>query len=343
MVKPTKLHSVGTIATVVIAVLLLSASILIGWLAVRSRSALNAPSTTNPASTAAVSTGSGPAAVQLDGQDLTPSSHMQVSAAGFASKEQLALSVVDAQGVTYDAGTIVAGADGKVASSVATPNGLATGDYQLVVVGNTSHRRATVPFRMHDTPPTLTLGSYYGTPGQTVKFIGHGFFASEPVDVYLGSSKTPLASATANEIGAVTGTFTIPSMAAGNYTLTLIGKSSHVPAASGFGVLGFNAWVVLNRYAVTQGEGIGFIAHGFAPGEQVFVYVNSMQGDPAMRLTADGDGRVVVQDTWVPSATAGDNDLTLVGQSSKATATAKFTILPGAGAADQPTPTPPGP
>jgi hypothetical protein len=94
---------------------------------------------------------------------------------------------------------------------------------------------------------------------------------------------------------------------------------------------------VLDRYALTPGEKEGFIGHGFAPGEQVFVYLNSVQGDPALRLTADTAGQVVEQADWTPSAETGDNTLTFVGQSSQATATAKFTVLLGAAAPTPPT------
>jgi hypothetical protein len=62
----------------------------------------------------------------------------------------------------------------------------------------------------------------------------------------------------------------------------------------------------------------------------VFVYLNSTQGDPALRLAADTAGQVVEQPTWNPSAQTGDNTITLVGQSSRATATATFMVMQGA-------------
>src|SRR5262249_15121941 len=86
-------------------------------------------------------------------------------------------------------------------------------------------------------------------------------------------------------------------------------------------------WVVLDRYALAPGERVGFIGNGFAPGEQVLVYLNSPQGTPVMRVTADPAGQIVMQDTWTPSSAIAHNVLTFVGQMSKATATAEFTFL----------------
>jgi hypothetical protein len=71
----------------------------------------------------------------------------------------------------------------------------------------------------------------------------------------------------------------------------------------------------------------------------VLVFLNASHGQPALRVTADQSGRVVVQDTWVPSAVSGRNVLTFVGQWSKATTTAEFTILP----AVEPSPSPVSP
>jgi len=347
MVRLIKRRSVVVYASLAFLVVLVGAVALANWVASQSTPVTHLSGAASPVSgTPSPSdmqapSGQGPASVQLGAQNLTPSSHLGVAAAGFLPKEQLALTIEDIQGHSYDVGTLAAGADGRVRStSVAPPTGLATGEYRLVVVGNTSHRRATAAFRMHDTPPTVALDVYSTTPGGKVGFAGGGFFPGETVKVYLGSSKTPLASATATDVGAVNGHMEVPSMSAGNYTLTLIGDQSQTPASVGFSVQGFNPWVVLSRYALTPGETVGFRAHGFAPGEQVFVYLNSMQAEPVLRLTANTAGVVYAEDSWAPSAAMGDNVLTFVGQSSNASTTAKFTVLLGAAPNGQPTPNP---
>jgi hypothetical protein len=127
----------------------------------------------------------------------------------------------------------------------------------------------------------------------------------------------------------------VPTLAAGTYTFTLVGAASQTPASVGFNIQGFAPWVVLDRYALMPGQGVGFIGQGFAPGEPVLVYLNSSHGNPALSVTADPSGRIVAQDTWTPTGMSSQNVLTFIGQWSKATATAQFTILPAA----EPTPT----
>jgi hypothetical protein len=192
---------------------------------------------------------------------------------------------------------------------------------------------------MHDAPPTVALDAYTSQPGAAIGFAGSGFIPRETVNVYLGTPALSLAHVAATDRGTVSGRLEIPILSPGNYTLTFVGKSGQTPVSVGFNIQGFAAWVVLDHYALTAGEGLGFIGQGFSPSEQVFVYLNSSRGTPAMRLTADSSGRVTVQDTWIPSGVSGQNVLTLIGQSSKVTAKAEFTIVPAA----QPTPTPQAP
>ncbi len=342
MVKHIKFHVLGGRTTAIVLVLLLAGSLVVTGISIRAQSASHSSSAaratqTVPAQVVEPAAGPMSASIQLASHELTPSSHFNLAAAGFASKEQLTLTVLDAEKVAYDVGTLQTDTHGKaVSSSLPLPSGLASGDFQLIASGVTSHRTASAPFRMHDIPPLLHLDNYYGTPGQAINFTGSGFFPGETVSAFLGASTTPLVSAVATDLGAVSGHLTIPSMSPGAYDFSLIGKQSQIPATVRFSVQRFSAWVVLDRYALMPGQTVGFIGHGFAANEPVFAYLNSTRTDPVMRLQADTSGQVVVQDSWVPDGAIGDNVLSLIGQSSKATATAQFTILLGP---DQP-PTP---
>jgi hypothetical protein len=284
--------------------------------------------------------GPGGTSVHLSSQDLTPSSHPSMTASGFLAGEHLNVTIQDAQGNPYDLAPLVAGPDGSIRNaSLALPSQLGSGVYRLVAAGSTSHRTARTTFRMAVVPPTVVLDTYTSTPGQVVNFAGNGYVAGETVKVYLGSSTVPLASVKATALGAATGRLQVPKLAPGTYSLKMVGEASQFPATVGFNIQGFSPWVVLGRYTLTPGEGEGFIGQGFAPGEVVFVYVNTTQGDPALRVTADTSGRVVVQDTWVPASVSGHNVVTLVGQQSKATTSAEFTVMPAA----ESTPTTPSP
>ena len=281
------------------------------------------------------------ATVQLVNPKLTPSAHLVVTASGFLGKEQLVVTVRDQLGNSYEGSqvTLVAANDGRLhKTSLALPPQLATGDYQLLITGATSHRTATATFRMYTVPPSVVLDAYSAKPKQDVRFVGASFIPGEMVKVYLGKSAQPLASVRASERGEVAGHVGIPSLPAGNYAMTLVGEQSQTPATVGFSILGIAPWVVLDRYALMPGQSLGFNGQGFAAGETVLVYLNSTRGNPVMSVTADSAGQIIVQDSLTPSGTTGQNVLTFVGQSSKATTTAEFTILAAAQPAAQPTP-----
>jgi hypothetical protein len=279
--------------------------------------------------------GTSPASVQLVAQDLTPNTQLKLMGVGFMGGEHLAVSVEDTQGQPYMQVTLTAGDDGRLReTSLALPPQLAAGDYRLIVVGNMSHRTASVAFRMHVVPPTVVLDAYTAKPGQDIGFAGSGFIPGEEVTISLGTSPTPLARVQATDRGDVSGHLGVPALPAGTYTLTLVGAVSQTPVSIGLNIQGFAPWVVLDRYALMPGQGVGFTGQGFAPGEPVLVYLNASHGNPALSVTADTSGRIVAQDTWTPTGISGRNVLTFIGQWSKATTTAEFMILP----AVQPTP-----
>jgi hypothetical protein len=269
----------------------------------------------------------GAASLQLAAPYVTPDSPLHLMASGFLSGEPLAVTIVDMQGHVYEHLTLQVGEGGRLRdTSLALPVRLGAGAYRLIVAGSTSHRRASATFQMHNIPPTVTLDAYTATPGQVVGFTGNGFIPGEIVTVSLGASSAPLVRTTVTAEGEVSGHLTIPKIHAGTYTLTLRGKTSQMPASVGFNVQQFTPWVVLDRYTLAPGEREGFSAHGFAPGEQVLVYLNSLHGTPVLQLKADTAGQLVMQDTWSPGGASGNNALTFVGQWSKATTTVDFTV-----------------
>src|SRR5262249_34763159 len=108
----------------------------------------------------------GPASIQLDAQDLTPKSHLTISGAGFANGEQLSATIEDPLGHPYDRANFVADAQGRLrTATLALPPQLGAGDYRLLVMGNTSHRKASVTFHMYDVPPSVSLDAYTSKPG----------------------------------------------------------------------------------------------------------------------------------------------------------------------------------
>jgi hypothetical protein len=277
--------------------------------------------------------------IQLSFQDVTPNSQSQLLfvASGFRSSEPLVVSIEDSQGQIYARTTLHAGKSGRLRETLrALPARLETGAYQLIVMGDTSHRTASATFQMHDIPPTVSLETHTEALKQVVNVDAEGFIPGEFVTISIEPSSTPapLLRTGATGAGAVRGHLEIPRLRPGSYTLSALGATSQTPASVGFTVPGYSPWIVLDRYTLAPGEGVGCVGHGFAPGELVFVYLNA----PAeaisrwavatvLHMTADLSGQVVVQKTWFPNGVIrGTNVLTFVGQSSQATAVAEFMV-----------------
>jgi hypothetical protein len=288
--------------------------------------------------------------IQLSFQDVTPNSQTQLLfiASGFRSGEPLVVTIEGRQRQIYARTTLHADKSGRLRETLrALPARLETGAYQLIVVGSTSHRRASATFQMHDIPPTVSLETHTETLKQVVNVDGEGFVPGEFVTISLEPSSTsaPVLFTGATGAGAVRGHLEIPRLRPGSYTLSVLGGTSQTPASVDFTVPGYSPWVVLDRTTLALGEGVGCIGRGFAPGELVFVYLNA----PAeaisrwavatvLHMTADFSGQVVVPDTWSPDGVIrGTNVLTFVGQSSQATAQAEFMVqAPGLNAGEPP-------
>jgi hypothetical protein len=118
----------------------------------------------------------------------------------------------------------------------------------------------------------------------------------------------------------------IPSLSAGDYTLSLVGQTSQVPVALGLRVDGFRPWVVLHNYYVSPQSNVGFNGEDFIPGETVAVYLNSTLSAPVVQVTADGDGRITTASALSAANLTGDNRLIFVGQQSQVELTATFSV-----------------
>jgi hypothetical protein len=70
-----------------------------------------------------------------------------------------------------------------------------------------------------------------------------------------------------------------------------------------------------------------FTGGGFAPSEKVLIYLNANRGVPALTPTASGQGSFSVSFV-VPFGLKGKQELTTIGDESRATATTGFTVEP---------------
>jgi hypothetical protein len=125
-------------------------------------------------------------------------------------------------------GTATAGDDGSFTANVTVPfqaSGPATIFATGGVSGSTAHGTLTVAPVYTD----LQLKQYFGTPGEAVEFIGHGYIPNEQITVLTDrTGTTPVATFSADASGNFdNSSFTIPAdFAEGNLVLTVTGAHS---------------------------------------------------------------------------------------------------------------------
>jgi len=267
------------------------------------------------------------AKVAVQVTDVTLDGRLTFSGSGFAPGESTAVTIEDDQGqVQGQLQPETAESDGQVyRTAVPVPTGLAPGAHTLRLTGVTSGRFGRATFDLRWQTPSVHLDVYTAKPAQTLAFTGTGFVPNETIDVSLGDQ--PLTSITADDRGRIErATIGIPSLTAGDYTVSFVGQSSRTPATVGLNIQGFRPWVVLDNYYVAPRSGVGFTGEDFVPGEAVAVYLNSTLTEPVAQATADSGGRIAAVNAVSAANLTGDNQLIFVGQQSQAELSLKFSV-----------------
>ena len=225
---------------------------------------------------------SGPSIV-LDPGLVAPGGQVGVDGSGFAPKTSV---VVWLRSGHSSKGTVVAhgmtARDGTFIASFAMPD-YGTGNGGSVVAQDVDGKTATANLITAGGVATAKIvGKDAGHPGSQVTVTATGFGPGEKVDVYWGRvSGTPAATLTADTSGDI-GQATIPVGVApvGNTTLVLIGTRTHTTATVPYLMLGLYPSSAMHPYAIRAGHSVIFTGNGFAPSEQVLIYLNNSGGVP---------------------------------------------------------------
>jgi hypothetical protein len=172
-------------------------------------------------------------------------------------------------------------------------------------------------------------GKSAGKPGDTVTVSASGFGSGEKVDVFWGRvAGTPAATLTADGSGSI-GEASVPVGVAptGSTTLVLVGEKTKTTATAPYQMLGLYPVLTPHPYAVQPGHAVTLSGSGFAPGEQVLLYLNSASGTPAMTATASSGGSLSLSFV-VPFGLKGNQTLIAIGEESRAAVDSGFDILP---------------
>jgi hypothetical protein len=273
---------------------------------------------------------SGPSIV-LDPGLVAPGGQVAVDGSGFTPKT--AVAVYLRSGHSSKGGTEVAhgytARNGTFIASFAMPDNGATNGGS-VVAQDVDGKTATANLITAGGVATAKIvGKDAGHPGSHVTVTATGFGPGEKVDVYWGRvSGTPAATVTANPAGLINPT-TIPVGVApvGNTTLVLIGTRTHTTATVPYLMLGLYPSSAMHPYAIRAGHSVAFTGNGFAPNEQILIYLNNSGGVPAMTTTASSAGDFSVNFV-VPFGLKGRQSLTAIGNESRASARNGFLVMP---------------
>ena len=259
--------------------------------------------------TTAVSLALNPTTVAA-GQPLT------ISGTGFAANSSVSVSGIGSllTAATSPSGTF------QLGSSV--PAGTANGAYTIVAqdgAGHSSSATLTVATTSTVTSATLAVTPNSGAPGTAVTVSGAGFTAGEAITVSLSRGRSRRSgqqsstqSFTAASDGTFSGSYTIPSVAAGQYTLYATGQTSHASATASLTVTGAasstSASVSLNTTSVIAGQSLVVSGSGFTP--NAGVTVSGFGSSATTSTSASGTFQISVT---VPVGTAAST-YTLVAQ-----------------------------
>ena len=274
---------------------------------------------------------SGPSIV-LDPGLVAPGGQVGVDGSGFTPKTSVVVwlrpphsskgGTVVARGETARDGTFVAGFKmpstgsgngGSVVAEDASDGKTATAS--LVTAGGVATAKI--------------VGKDAGHPGSHVTVSATGFGPGETVDVFWGRvSGTPAATLTASSSGGISSASIAVGVApVGNTTLVLIGQRTHTTATVPYIMLGLYPSSAMHPYAIRAGGSVTFTGTGFAPSEQVLIYLNGSGGVPALTTTASSNGGFSVNFA-IPFGLKGRQSLTAIGNESRASARNGFLVLP---------------
>jgi hypothetical protein len=220
--------------------------------------------------------------------------------------------------------------DGTVAAEFGIPAGSSERQYEVQARQRGSDKSAKAVAMTAAGVATMTLKPDAGQPGSTVEVSAEGFAPNEEINVHWGSlAGEPSQKLRASPSGGLTrARVPVGVSATGNTTLMLIGNESKTAATASFLMLGLYPTVTMEPYAAKAGERMGFSGKGFAPGERVLVYVNSAGDKPSMTVDADGAGAFANAGFKLPYGLQGKQSLIVIGEQSRASVQAGFTLLP---------------
>jgi hypothetical protein len=236
-------------------------------------------------------------------------STFQVVASDFAAGDTVAITY----GSTAD-GSCTADVAGDCTAEVAVPAG-AAGTYTVTGTG-TSGLSASTTFTQI---VALALTPSNGATGTTVHAVAGGFQPAETVDVTFAGNL--VSQCLAGTDGSCTAALVVPGYASGTYTVRATGETSGVTVTATFTIV---PTVTVSPSSGGPGTSYTAVATGFAPDEEVYVYLGS---NFAAQCPADLNGECQIS-TTVPDLPYGPYTVAAYQITSTLEAFSTFDVAP---------------
>ena len=165
-----------------------------------------------------------------------------------------------------------------------------------------------------------------------MNFLGQGFTAGEQAAVTIedaqGDVEASLDPVTISKDGNLDEVSTIVpgGLAPGEHLLHLSGQSSGRSARTRFTLHQITPAIAMGTYSTKSGHTFSFSGSGFAPGEQVYVRLGGMGGDPLGSFPSDAGGNVSGDNVSLPLVQPGDYQLYFVGERSQLPVAIAFNV-----------------
>jgi len=274
---------------------------------------------------------SGGPSIVLDPGLVPAGGHVGIFGSGFTPHSRI---VVLLKMSPRSAGTVIAhtwsAKNGTVVSGFSMPSTVTQSGATVIAEQPGGGQEATAQLVTSGGVGTVEIvGKPAGKPGDVLQVQASGFGPGEKVNVYWGRvSGTPAAVLTADAGGDVARSAIRVGVApVGETTLVLVGQRTHTTATTPYLMLGLYPSTASHPWAVRAGHPVTYTGSGFAPGEQVLIYLNRADGVPALTTTANQYGSFSVS-FMIPYGLKGRQSLTAIGNQSRAATTSGFTVEP---------------
>lgn len=181
-------------------------------------------------------------------------------------------------------------------------------------------------------PTFVLLRAKEVTASARLNFMGQGFLPDERTNVTIedqqGQVEATLEPVKIMEDGRFDEVSApVPAeLSTGMHVLHVAGMQSGHSARTTFRVRWLPPRIQMEAYTGKAKHSFGFSGTGFAPGEQVEVFLGGLGGAPLGSYPADSQGTVVGQDVPIPLVEAGDYPLYFVGQESQSPVSIGFNV-----------------